>query len=278
MYGSGRNGRINGMNRRTAKSILAKNKPRPSANRKLPMNVPRSGGPRITMALDRGLRVGFFTCPDPGDGGTIVAEYKGKAFCELTVGASNETRQLPPAAQHAVGTELTVILRNSDGGTATLSGMSETALELGGVGDLGIFVLSAVGPAKIWRTVYPSATDLDHWAITGIAAEPLSFGDVVLYTEDGYILSTPLDGLASGVCITDTVEIGEPLSLIAHGNVQHSDWTSATGEASLEIGKPYYLQLDGKIGTIPYSEGVILRVGRAATDTIFCVTFELKVA
>lgn len=172
----------------------------------------RSGSGIYSFAgsIDRQLRVGKFHSPDPGNGNTIVVETKYKSFCELKVGLSNESRTLPLVTAYAVGTELVVLLRESAGGTATITGSTDGSLELMAESDLGIFVVSIADETKVWRTQYPAATA--SGTITGTTGP----------TDNAIIRADGTGG--------STIQ-GSDLSIADNGNlVLGSNWVSGDGD------------------------------------------------
>lgn len=113
-----------------------------------------AGGKRFGFTLDQTLRAGLLTTPDPNASGIIPLELKGRAYCELTVGADPETRTLPAASGHPVGLELTIILRHTAGGTATIEGLDTGTIILSADGDLATCIVSIAGNTKIWKFAY----------------------------------------------------------------------------------------------------------------------------
>ena len=152
-----------GFSKKQARSVIKKQadglKRSAAANNRYTAPVASNGHKRFAFALDQQLRAGLLTTPDSGDGNTIYVELKGKSFCELTVGAADETRALPAATGYAVGTELTAILRYSAGGTATISGSNDGPVELIEEGDLAVFVVSAAGAVTVWSAVVRPAIE-----------------------------------------------------------------------------------------------------------------------
>jgi hypothetical protein len=114
--------------------------------------------------------------------------------------------------------------------------------------------------------------------IQGIVAVQTGFGRVLTWQENGFQHSNPLDGQVSGLCVTTEVAAGDRADLLTHGLAESEDWTDTTGGQLLVKDAPYYLVSDGKLSTIPSSEGYIFRVGRAVSTKILYVTFDLKVA
>jgi len=114
--------------------------------------------------------------------------------------------------------------------------------------------------------------------IRGAAAVECQFGRVVRWGEGGFELADPVDGRASGLCVSILGPAGKRIEVLTAGAAEAKDWTDATGELRLEPGAAYFLQPEGRLGRIPPSAGFIVRVGRAASPTVLAVTFDLKVA
>lgn len=127
---------------------------------------------------------------------------------------------------------------------------------------------------------YTSPRPLNQGAeiVPGVCSQACEFGRVMVWEAGAFRLASPVDGRTSGVCISLKGEVGKQIDVLTAGTIEASDWTGAIGEQTLTPGAAYFLRLDGNIGIIPYSDGFIVRVGRAVSPTILLVTFDLKVS
>ena len=113
--------------------------------------------------------------------------------------------------------------------------------------------------------------------MTGRALEALPFGRVVYHNGDGFLFANPILGLWSGISLRINTAAGESASILPAGPVESKNWITATGGTLLVPGKSYFLQPDGKLDIIIPSEGSIIRVGRAVSETLLIALFDLKV-
>lgn len=294
---------VMGFSRRQAKAAIQKfasDRKRAAQNgtarRALPAGPKPSGGKRFGFALDQSLRAGLLTTPDPGNGNTIYVEFKGKSFCELTVGAADETRALPAAAGYAVGTELIVILRYSAGGTATITGSVDGNLELTAIGDLGIFVVSAAGATSAWRTTYPTIT-ISPFAdaalalfTTEINGESFElFSGMPLYSSGANSVKAAIatsSGTARVLWLARQIMApsAEAFAQLAGAiTLTTAQWDVVTGQVGgLTPGAEYFLSAveAGHISTLPPLENgqFSVRLGLARSTTIFIMQLEKPIA
>ena len=118
------------------------------------------GGKRLPMAMSQSLKAGFFDVVDPGPSGTFDIAGKGQGYCAVEVGGGNETRTLPSPQTYGVGTELTVVLRATGGGSLTVQGSQDGDLVLTDAGAVGTFLISKSGQNHVWATVFGEVVDL----------------------------------------------------------------------------------------------------------------------
>lgn len=104
---------------------------------------------KLGLALDQGLREGFFNVADPGDAGTFYLEHTAFGYAAVVTGGS-ETRALPAAAGHPVGAKLTVTLKTA-GGDLTITGAGAGSVVLDTVGDTAVFEVVDVNGTKTWK-------------------------------------------------------------------------------------------------------------------------------
>jgi len=123
------------------------------------------------------------------------------------------------------------------------------------------------------RQLYQAAT-----IVKGMAGQGIEFGRVVFLNGDSFYLASPVDGLFTGVAILRSVTAGQQLQVMTIGVLESPDWSTCTDNMLLQSGKSYYLRQDGKLSIIPDSDGYVVRVGRASSQTVLTVTFDLKVA
>ena len=91
------------------------------------------------------------------------------------------------------------------------------------------------------------------------------------------MLADPVTGLWSGVSVLVNTAAGHTAEILTAGPVESADWAASAPAAELIVGKSYFLQADGRIDLVPPDDGAIIRVGRAVTNHILLVTFDLKI-
>jgi hypothetical protein len=87
---------------------------------------------------------------DPGASGTIAWTNKGVALCEVTT-ATAESRALPGASSHSIGTTLLVFFK-TDGGDLTITGAASSVV-LTAAGSVAEFRVANNNGTKVWRLV-----------------------------------------------------------------------------------------------------------------------------
>lgn len=107
----------------------------------------------LPLALSKALQTGFFRSDDPGASGTIPLQLKSHAICEV-VTATAESRALPAAGGHPVGTILVVMFK-TDGGNLTITGADQSVV-LTDAGDVVAFMVVDNNGTKAWRNIFDS--------------------------------------------------------------------------------------------------------------------------
>ena len=110
--------------------------------------------------------------------------------------------------------------------------------------------------------------------VRGLASEDIPIGYVVAAEDGAYRIATSDDGLADGVAVN---KIGPEVHFIPNGLVEMGDWSEITGQTDLIPGSNYYLTADGRMDIIIPGSGWIVRVGKATSERILNVTFNLRV-
>jgi len=111
----------------------------------------------------------------------------------------------------------------------------------------------------------------------GRAKDELLFGRVVYHNGTGFVLADPITGLFSGISVRRRAPAGAAAMVLPAGTVESKDWSTTAEGESLEPGRSYFLQTEGRIGLVPPAEGAIIRVGRATSQKVLLVTFDLKI-
>lgn len=169
--------------------------------------------------------------PDPGDAGTIAMIHD-KAVCNITTGASGETRVVPRADRE--GLLFTASLDVDGGGDCTLTvtggynADADTTVVLGDAGDFVTFLSTKIGSYIYWRVLAQEGTNaaMEDLSVDTLTAATLGRGAAVTaehgvgavgtggfcrtyrYTRDGSIITdieVDLTGLDSSGTANDVI-------------------------------------------------------------------------
>lgn len=230
----------------------------------------------LPISTDRALRNGFYSVADPGASGTISWHNKGLAICEV-VTATAESRALPTAAAHAVGTHLIVTLK-TDGGDLSITGATTGTVTLDDAGEVAEFVVTDANGTHQWHQLIVS-TALTSLTLADDVAATFGTGsdvDLLFSTADAsnHAFVIALDNTSQQLHITDVGAEATDWNRSAgtHPEVAiHSNTTPATDY--LAIGNH-----DGTTAHINVVGGTTLSFDVAGTASFTATATTIKVA